>query len=157
MSAVPLREPPFEELVTQEVSQARQGAVVVVEARGLPSARMRWLERQLETSLQRGVVLQAAESLVLVVVPGVGPAETWLTVERLRRQLANNGWERAVVGFATWPVQGSSPMDVVAAALASLFDEHARIEAELAQEELHLDLQEHGGFRFASAGDLLSG
>lgn len=147
----------FEELVSEGFSRARQGAVLVVEAQGLPPLRVRWLERQLVTSIPGGAVHLAGDALFVIIVRHAGPAETWLLVERLRRTLAKSGWERAVVASATWPVQGSSPMDVVAAALASLFDERSELEQEVNRREVWLDLEGHGGFNWASAGDLLSG
>jgi len=147
----------FEELVSEGFSRARQGAVLVVEAQGLPPLRVRWLERQLVSSIPGGAVHLAGDALFVIIVRHAGPAETWLLVERLRRTLAKSGWERAVVASATWPVQGSSPMDVVAAALASLFDERSELEQEVNRREVWLDLEGHGGFNWASAGDLLSG
>jgi hypothetical protein len=147
----------FEELVSEGFARARQGAVLVVEASGLPAPRVRWLERQLVASIPGGAVHLAGDALFVIIVRHAGPAETWLLVERLRRQLGKSGWERAVVASATWPVQGSSPMDVVAAALASLFDERTRFEHELSQREVWIEFEGHGGFNWASAGDLLSG
>jgi hypothetical protein len=147
----------FEDIVSEGFSRARQGAVIVVESRGLPAPRVRWLERQLMTSIPGGAVHLAGDSLFVILVRHAGPAETWLLVERLRRQLVKSGWEHTLVASATWPVQGSSPMDVVAAALASLFDERTRFEQERGQHEVWLELEGHGGFNWASAGDLLSG
>ena len=51
---------------------------------------------------------------------------------------------------------GQAELDV-AAALASLFDERTRFEQERGQHEVWLELEGHGGFNWASAGDLLSG
>ncbi len=151
----------FEALVAAGFERARQGAVLVVEARGLPAPRVRWLERQLSALIPGGAVHLAGDALFVIIVRHAGAAETWLLVERLRRQLTRTGWERAAVASATWPVQGSSPMDVVAAALASLFDERSRLEHEWSQREVWLQLDEqHGGgsgFNWASAGELLSG
>ena len=133
----------FEGIVTEGFAKARQGAVLVVEARGFHPTRVRWLGQQLSQLIPGGAV-------------HAGPAESWLMVERLRRQLAKTGWERAVVASACWPVQGSSPMDVVAAALASLFDERLRVETELHRADVFIDF-EGGAFNWASAGELLSG
>ena len=147
----------FEEVVGEGFSRAGQGAVLVVEAQGLPSPRVRWLERQLASFIPGGAVHLAGDTLFVIVVRHAGPAETWLLVERLRRQLNKTGWDQAVVASASWPVQGSSPMDVVAAALASLFDERSRLEREWSRHEVWLELEGHGGFNWSSAGDLLSG
>lgn len=134
----------------------RQGAVIVVESRELPSPRHRWLARQVEAALPGGIVHAASDGLIVVLLRHAGPAETWLMVERLRRSLARTGWEKAVTASATWPMQGYTPMDVIAAALASLSDERARAEAEWAEQELQLSLDD-GDSRFDSAGELLTG
>ena len=148
--------PTFEDVVNEGFARARQGSVLVVEARGFHPTRLRWLGRELGQLVPGGAVHPAGDSLFVVLVRHAGPAESWLLVERVRRQLAKTGWERAVVAAATWPVQGSSPMDVVAAALASLFDERSRLETELHKHDVFLDL-DGGGFNWASAGELLSG
>ncbi|MFT3710567.1 MAG: hypothetical protein QM817_23325 [Archangium sp.] len=147
----------FEELVTEGFAGTRQGAVIVVESKVLPTPRMRWLARQIEQLVPDGVVHFASEGLCVLVLRHAGPAETWLTVERMRRQFtAEQGWERTVVGSATWPVQGSTPMDVIAAALASLYDERERAEQEWGEVELRFEHDEHAE-RWASAGELLTG
>ena len=146
----------FEDIVNEGFAKARQGAVLVVEARGFHPTRQRWLGLQLAQLVPGGAVHAAGDSLFVILVRHAGPAESWLLVERVRRQLAKTGWERAVVASASWPVQGSSPMDVVAAALASLFDERTRVETELHRHDVFLDL-DGGGFNWASAGELLSG
>ena len=146
----------FEDLVTEGFAKARQGAVLVVEARGFHPTRVRWLGQQLGQLIPGAAVHPAGDSLFVILVRHAGPAEAWLMVERLRRQLGKTGWERAVVASACWPVQGSSPMDVVAAALASLFDERMRVEAELHRADVLIDF-DGGAFNWASAGELLSG
>ncbi|MFZ5439234.1 MAG: hypothetical protein ACOZQL_04455 [Myxococcota bacterium] len=147
----------FEALVSEAFGGARQGAVLVVEARDVPAPRLPWLQQLLSTSVPGGAVHLAGEGLLLIVVRHAGPAETWLLVERLRRKLPRSGWERVVVASATWPVQGSSPMDVVAAALASLFDERTRLEQEWSHREVWLEVDGHVGFNWGYAGELLTG
>lgn len=147
----------FEALVAEAFGGARRGAVVVVEARGVPAPRLAWLHRALTSYVPGGVVHLAGDGLFVVIVRHAGPAETWLLVERLRRKLPRHGWDRAVVASATWPVQGSSSMDVVAAALASLFDERTRMEREVSRREVWLELEGHGGFNWDCAGELLTG
>lgn len=147
----------FEEVVVEAFGGARQGAVVVVEAKGLPGPRLPWLERALVASVPGGVVHLAGDALFVIVLRHAGPAETWLMVERLRRQLPKQGWDRTVIASATWPVQGSSPMDVVAAALASLFDERTRLEHEWSRREVWLEIDGHGAFNWDCAGELLTG
>lgn len=159
MSAAQETEDPtssFEEIVNEGFARARQGAVLVVEARGFHPTRVRWLGQQLGQLVPGSAVHSAGDSLFLILVRHAGPAETWLLVERLRRQLAKTGWERVVVASGCWPVQGSSPMDVVAAALASLFDERFRLESELHSRDIFVDF-DGDGFNWSSAGELLSG
>jgi hypothetical protein len=159
MSAAKQLEPDvsFEDLVDEGFEGTREGAVIIVESRGVPFPRQRWLARQLEGWLPGGVVHQA-ESLFVVLMRHAGAAETWMLVERLRRQLKKSGWDHVVVGSASWPMQGSTPMDVVAAALASLSDERERSEREWAMRELWFEVDASaGGFNWASAGELLTG
>lgn len=146
----------FEELVAEGFEGTRQGAVIVVESRELPTPRLRWLARHVESMVAGGMVHAASDGLIVVLLRHAGPAETWLVVERMRRSLVHTGWEKTVVGSATWPVQGSTPMDVIAAALASLYDERERAEAAWAEHELSLDVDERAS-SFASAGELLTG
>ncbi|MDP1825353.1 MAG: hypothetical protein Q8L48_19000 [Archangium sp.] len=146
----------FEDVVNEGFARARQGAVLVVEARGFHPTRVRWLGQQLSQLVPGSAVHPAGDSLFLMLVRHAGPAETWLLVERLRRQLMKTGWDRVVVASGCWPVQGSSPMDVVAAALASLFDERFRVETELHTRDIFVDI-DGGAFNWSSAGELLSG
>lgn len=152
----PQPESNFEDLVDEGFALARQGAVLVVEAPGFHPTRVRWLGQQLAELVPGSAVHAAGDSLFVILVRHAGPAESWLLVERVRRQLAKTGWEQAVVASASWPVQGSSPMDVVAAALASLFDERSRLEGEQHRRDVFLDV-DGGGFNWASAGELLTG
>lgn len=147
----------FEQLVEDGFAETRQGAVIVVESRELPSPRHRWLARQVESLIPGGIVHSASDGLIVVLVRHAGPAETWLIVERMRRSLLCTGWEKTVVGSATWPMQGVTPMDVIAAALASLYDERERAEAMWAEQELQLELDEDRSIGIASAGELLTG
>ncbi len=151
----PLEEPlsNFEQLVEEGVSRARQGSVLVVDARGTQPA---WLRRKLALLVPGGELLDAGDSLFILLVRHAGPGESWLLVERARRQLKEWGWHRAVMASACWPMQGSSPMDVVAAALASLFDERTRVDAELTKADLQVEV-DGSGFWWGSAGELLSG
>jgi hypothetical protein len=48
-------------------------------------------------------------------------------------------------------------MDVVAAALASLYDERERLERRISEREVRLEVDGHENFDWASAGELLSG
>lgn len=148
----------FEELVEDGFDGARQGAVILVESRGVPFPRQRWLSRQLEQWVPGGVVHEA-EGYCVIILRHAGPAETWLLTDRMRRQLKKSGWDHVVVSAATWPMQGSTAMDVVAAALASLYDERERAERDWAARELWLEVEaaQTGGFHWASAGDLLTG
>lgn len=154
-AALPLQEPTlnFEQLVEEGFSRARQGAVLVVDARG---AQLGWLSRKLSLLVPGSEVLDAGESLFILLVRHAGPAESWLLVDRARRQLKDWGWPRAVMASACWPMQGSSPMDVVASALASLFDERTRADAELTQADLQVEV-DGSGFWWGAAGELLSG
>ena len=156
MSAAQPQEAPtpnFEQLVEDGFSRARQGAVLVLDARG---AQPSWLSRKLAQLVPGGEVLDAGDSLFILLVRHAGPAESWLLVERARRQLKEWGWNRAVMASACWPMQGSSPMDVVAAALASLFDERTRVDAELTKADLQVEV-DGSGFWWGAAGELLSG
>ena len=146
----------FEDVVAEGFAGARQGAVVLVEARGVPSQRRGWLARQVEQLLPGGLVHVAPEGLLLVLLRHTGPGEAWHLVERLKRQLAKTGWERTVVGSAVWPVQGHTPMDVVAAALVSLSDERERCEEEWALKETLFAVDDER-FTWASASELLTG
>jgi hypothetical protein len=146
----------FEELVAEGFDGTRQGAVIIVESRAVPTARHRWLARQVEALAPDGVVHAASDGLIVVLLRHAGPGETWVVVERMRRGLMRSGWEHTVVGSATWPVQGSTPMDVIAAALASLYDERERCEALWLEQELTLAVDDRTS-SFASAGELLTG
>ena len=145
-----------EACVRDAFSAARQGTVILVDGAALPRARVHWLKRQLELSMPDVDVHAANETLFMMVVPHLGAAEAWLLGERLRRQLARNGWERAVVASACWPVQGSSAMDVVAAALAALFDQRLQHSDPFHAHESVFDFDE-GALEFAPAGELLTG
>lgn len=140
----------------EELGRSRQGAVLLVDGSALPRARLHWLKRQLELLVPDTDVHAANDVLFLLVVPHVGAAETWLLVERLRRQLGRTGWERAVVASACWPLQGTSPMDVVAAALAALFDERLQHGEEPITFETAFDFDE-ASLDFEPAGELLTG
>lgn len=147
----------FEQLVAEGFDDTRQGAVIVVESRELPSPRHRWLARQVESLIPGGVVHSASDGLIVVLVRHAGAAETWLIVERMRRTLLRTGWEKTVIGSATWPMQGVTPMDVIAAALASLYDERERAEAIWSESELQFTLEDDRSVPIASAGELLTG
>lgn len=146
----------FEALIGEGLAQARQGAVLVVEASGFPPARVKWLQRQLEQVVPGAAVQPAGEGLLVFLVKHAGPAESWLLGDRVRRQLTLTGWEGAVVSSASWPVQGSSPMEVMAAALAGLFDERSRLDRERAERDVLVEVDGQA-FDFCSAGELLSG
>lgn len=145
-----------ETLVREAFSAARQGAVLVVEGKDYHPTRVRWLGHQLARDIAGAEVHRAGESLFLVLIPHAGPAEAWLVVDRLKRSLARTGWERAVVASATWPVQGSSPTDVVAAALAALFDARARLERETPGWTWAFDVDGQG-LSFHAEAELLTG
>jgi hypothetical protein len=120
----------------------REGAVIVVDASRYHPTRVRWLARALAAE---GTVHLAGEGLVLLVLGGVGLAEAWLVLERVRQQIEEDGWAYAVASMACWPLHGSSTTDVVAAALAGLVDERARADPPV----------DHGDW--TAAGEFLTG
>ena len=102
----------FERVVESGFGDARQGVVIVVEARGVhPRGRLGQL---LAILIPGGAVHAAGESLFVILVRHAGPAESWLMVERARTKLREAGWDRVAMASACWPIQGSSPMHVVA-------------------------------------------
>jgi hypothetical protein len=60
-----------------------------------------------------------------------------------------------LLGVATWPMQGSTPVEVVSAAAAALLDEHTRHD-ESATDEVRLEVDGQALF-LGVAGDLLTG
>lgn len=125
-----------------QIEAAREGAVIVVDARRYHPTRVRWLARALAAE---GTVELAGAGMILLVVADAGAAEAWLVLQRVRHQLAEEGWSYAAASMACWPMQGSSATDVVAAALAGLVDEEARMEAPVEHED------------WVAAGELLTG
>ena len=145
----------FEAFVAESFGNARQGAVLVVEAPHTLGARAAWLERQLPV-LVPGALHVGPDGLYLLIVPHVGAAEAWLLVEHLRRQLERAGWEGLVVASASWPLQGSSPMDAVAASLAALLDERTNMDALIRGDDGSFMIGDED-FSFGNAGELLTG
>jgi hypothetical protein len=159
MSATVYREvgSPVESLVALAISRARQGAVLVFDAPGLTSSRAAWLERQLSTQVPGSGLHRASPSLFVMVVRHLGPAATWILVERLKRQLQKTGSDRIALASANWPVQGSTSTDLMASALAALSDERGRLEVELAKTEGWFEFDGNQGLHLSCEGEFLSG
>lgn len=119
----------FDGRVAEAMSSERCGAVLLLELAPPWPLQVRWLARQLQGLEPRALMHDAGEAVLAVVAPGLGADEGWSLRERLRER-AEQAHLRLLVGLATWPVQGSSPMEVVAAAAAALLDEHAQQEQE---------------------------
>jgi hypothetical protein len=144
----------FDAVVAAAVGSSLRGAVFLLEVVPPWPLQVRWLEQQVRVVAPSGLVHSAGEALLAVVVADMGPAEAWVLQERLRERASTHG-VRLFAGCGTWPLQGSSAMGLVAAAAASLLDEHTRYQESLGDEVL-FDLD---GLSIALdfAGELLTG
>jgi hypothetical protein len=144
----------FDRSVGEAMSSHGRGAVLLLEVVPPWPLQVLWLEEQLHAIAPRCVLHHAGDAVLAVLLPDVGLAEAYTLKERLAHRALVHRLQ-LFVGLASWPVQGSSPMDVVAAAAASLLDAHASHQSELGDEVL-LDLD---GLSVAmgSAGELLTG
>jgi hypothetical protein len=114
----------FDVRVADAMTGARCGAMLLLELAPPWPLQVRWLARQLEVLEPRALLHDGGDVVLAVVAPGLGADEGWILKERLLER-AEQAHLRLLVGLATWPVQGSSPTEVVAAAAAALLDEHA--------------------------------
>lgn len=144
----------FDRAVGEAMSAQARGAVLLLEVVPPWPLQVLWLEEQLRSVAPDCVLHHAGDSVLAVLLADVGLAEAYTLKERLGQRALTHRLQ-LFVGLASWPVQGSSPMDVVAAAAASLLDEHARYQSDLG-DEVMLDLD---GLAVAmgSAGELLTG
>ncbi len=144
----------FDARLTRAMATSTRGAVLLLEVIPPWPLQVRWLEQQLRALAPEALVRTAGDSVLAVLVTGMGPAEAWSLQERLRDRARAHRMQ-LFVGVASWPVQGSVAIDVVAAAAATLLDEHARYQEDLG-DEVMIDLD---GLAFAlgSAGELLTG
>ncbi len=146
----------LQKIVDEGFAGARQGAVLAVEVPGIHFTRARRLQRQLIDIVPEGVVYARGNSLFVILVRNVAADECWLWVERIRRELAHNGWELALVSSASWSAEGATPMDGMTAALTSVARERIRLENDLGFHEAFMEL-EGNGFNWVCAGEFLSG
>lgn len=114
------------------------GVVLLLELLPPWPLQMHWLDHQVRVLAPAATRRPAGESVLAVFLSGAGVIEGWQLKEQLR--------ERAIAqhitlfaGLASWPAQGSTPMDVVAAAAAALLDEQSSFRDALG-EELRLEL-----------------
>jgi len=133
----------FDAVVAAAMSSSFRGAVFLLEVVPPWPLQVRWLEQQVRVVAPTGLVHSAGEALL-----------AWVLQERLRERASTHG-VRLFVGCATWPLQGSSAMGLVAAAAASLLDEHTRYQESLGDEVL-FDL-DGLSLTLDLAGELLTG
>ena len=115
---------------------------------------MCWLDRQVHLLAPKGVRRSAGESVLAVFLVDADVAQGW----QLREQLLERAAAHHVIlfaGLASWPVQGSTPMNVLAAAAAALADEQASFHASMG-EEVKLEI-EGLWLPLGVAGDFLTG
>lgn len=129
----PVPEGEFDASVAAALQTFRRGVVLLLEVVPPWPLQVRWLEQQVKQVAPSGVVHWAGEALLAVVIGELGPAEAWVLQERLKDRAATHH-VGLFVGCATWPMQGSSAMDLVAAAAASLLDEHNRYRESMGDE-----------------------
>lgn len=140
--------------LTLLMASTQTGVVLLLELLPPWPLQMHWLDHQVRVLAPAATRQSAGESVLAVFLSGAGVAEGWRLKEELR--------ERAIAqhitlfaGLASWPGQGSTPMDVVAAAAAGLVDEQSSYRDSLG-EEVRLELD---GLLLALgvAGEFLSG
>lgn len=136
------------------MASGRTGVVLLLELLPPWPLQMHWLDHQVRVLAPAATRRPAGDSVLAVFLSEAGVAEGWRLKEELR--------ERAIAqhitlfaGLASWPGQGSTPMDVVAAAAAGLVDEQSSYRDSLG-EEVRLELD---GLLLALgvAGEFLSG
>jgi hypothetical protein len=144
----------FDAQVSRAMGVAARGAVLLLEVIPPWPLQLRWLGQQLRVLAPQALVRTSGDSVLAAMVTGIGPAEAWSLQERLRDRARAHRMQ-LFLGVASWPVQGSTAIDVVAAAAATLLDEHARYQEDMG-DEVMLDLD---GLAVAlgSAGELLTG
>lgn len=133
---------------------SRTGVVLLFELTAPSASQRRWLVQEVRR-LAPGAVLRAAQGHVLaVLMPGAGVAEGWHLMQVLR-DLALAHHATLFAGLASWPGQGSTPVDVLASAAAALHDEASAFRL-VAGEELRLELDGEE-VSLGAAGELLTG
>lgn len=156
MTAAPQAEPgaqTFDQQVAGVMAMARCGTVLLLQLVPPWPLQVRWLEHQL-AQLEPSALLHDGESVLAVVAPGLDAAQGWRLMERLRERATRHRLN-LLVGLATWPVQGSRPMQVVAAAAAALHDEQLRLQPDRG-DELLFEIDGHR-LTLGVAGELLTG
>jgi hypothetical protein len=143
----------FDWRVGEAMREARSGAVLLLELRPPWPLQVQWLEHQL-AHLSPGAVLHDGGAVLAVLAPGLDAGEAWTLMQQLRDRAEAHRLQ-LIVGLATWPMQGSTPVEVVAAAAAALVDEHAR-SSDAGREEVLFEVDGHV-VTLGLAGELLTG
>lgn len=144
----------FDLRLAQAMRRARGGAILLIEMAPRWPLQVTWLERVIAQLEPRGMLHDAGDAVLAIIAPEVPANEAWLLMEHLRER-AEAAHMHLLVGMATWPVQGSTPVEVVAAAAAALLDEHARLNA-AADDELKIDFDGRD-IVMGAVGELLTG
>jgi hypothetical protein len=144
----------FDERVAEAMKETRFGAVLLLELVPPWPLQVRWLKHQLAQLCPVAVLHDAGESVLAVLAPGLGTGSAWALMEHLRERATHTHLD-LLMGVATWPIQGSTPVEVVSAAAAALLDEHAR-HAQGANDETQFEVDGRALF-LDLAGELLTG
>lgn len=144
----------FDAELAEVMSSSRTGVVLLLELVSSWPLQMRWLDRQVDLLAPEAIRRSSGEALLAVLLADAGLPRGW----RLRNQLLERAQAHHVsvlAGLSSWPVQGSTSMDVLAAAAAALLDEQSSYRQSIT-EELKVDLD---GRELALnvAGDFLTG
>jgi hypothetical protein len=145
----------FDLRLASAMRSSRQGAVLLIELAPRSPLELRWLKHELGQLEPRAMLHDAGESVLAIVAPELGANEAWLLMEHLKER-AGRAHIHMLVGLASWPLQGSHTVEVVAAAAAALLDEHAQAQHVATDDEVCFEVD---GFALAvgAAGELLTG